>query len=245
MAYLQLHGGTEVAQCREHRLLGHLCEHEFLRCLFHKEHLCRGCISSLTLRMHTSASSRELAELRTASLHNNRRCIFKVDLAQLAQAQAVITQLLVSFISTRLTSCQGVKVKGATCRWRGMSVPSDARRLTASGMGTGAFWLWPGVGGMCWDTFSVIVRAEASYAGDTCTCGVPACPYLHMSKVCDRRQHSSQAANCMSRLRADDAFPGQPITICHRITHTSGISEGTITRLSRSVVQGARRVKGR
>ena len=64
-----------------------------------------------------------------------------------------------------------------------MSEPSGARRPTASGMGTGAFWLWPGVGGMCWVTFSVSVLAEASYAGETFTCGVPACPYLHTGRT--------------------------------------------------------------
>lgn len=67
-------------------------------------------------------------------------------------------------------------------------MPSDARRPTASGMGTGAFWLCPGVGWMCWATFSVSVLAEASYVGDTFTCGVPACPYLHACRAHDTHQ---------------------------------------------------------
>jgi hypothetical protein len=65
-----------------------------------------------------------------------------------------------------------------TCRWSSSSVPLDPNRPTARGMGTGPFFGCPGVAGVCWDTFSVTVLAEALYSGVTLTWGVPAWPYL-------------------------------------------------------------------
>jgi hypothetical protein len=70
-----------------------------------------------------------------------------------------------------------------TFRCSGISEPSEASRPTARGMGTGFLCAWPGVAGMCWDTFNVSVRPDASYTGLTFTCGVPACPYLHRSRI--------------------------------------------------------------
>ena len=104
-----------------------------------------------------------------------------------------------------------------------MSEPSAARRPTAKGMGTGSFWLCPGVAGMFWDTFSVSVRAEASYEGDTFTCGVPAWPYLYTGKT------HSKISTYASLVTASWLHSCQYQKVCNARASLEALPEGSVS----------------